>query len=101
MQRAFGERVSYRVREVPLRSTEAADWVKAEMVRRARAFVTIVGTTRGSADMVVGSKLTLERTGRPFEGSDYYVTKVCHTYDLDDGFRTHFEAERATVQEGS
>lgn len=101
LQRAFGESVSYRVREAPLKSTEAADWVKAEMLRRARAFVTIVGTTRGSADMVVGSKLTLERTGHPFEGSGYYVTRVCHTYDLVNGFRTHFEAERATVQEGS
>ncbi|HEX5703541.1 MAG TPA: contractile injection system protein, VgrG/Pvc8 family [Pyrinomonadaceae bacterium] len=101
LQRAFGERVSYRVREAPLKSTEASDWVKAEMLRRARAFVTVVGTTRGSADMVVGSKLTLERTCHPFDGAGYYVTKVRHTYDREDGFRTHFEAERATVQEGS
>jgi phage protein D len=101
LQRAFGERVSYRVREAPLKSTEAADWVKAEMLRRARSFVTVTGTTRGSADMLVSSKLTLERTGHPFEGSGYYVTRVCHTYDLENGFRTHFEAERATVQEGS
>ena len=101
LERAFGERVSYRVREAPLKSTEATDWVKAEMLRRARAFVTVNGITRGSAYMVVGSKLTLERTGHPFEGAGYYVTKVRHTYDLDNGFRTHFEAERATVQEGS
>ncbi|HEV7474748.1 MAG TPA: contractile injection system protein, VgrG/Pvc8 family [Pyrinomonadaceae bacterium] len=101
LQRAFGERVSYRVREAPLKSTEAADWVKAEMLRRARGFVTISGTTRGSADMVVGSKLTLERTGHPFEGAGYYVTRICHTYDLENGFRTHFEAERPTVKEGS
>jgi uncharacterized protein len=101
LQRAFGAHISYRLREVPLKSTEAAAWVKAEMLRRARAFVTIVGTTRGSADMAVGSKLTLERTGHPYEGSGYYVIRVCHTSDLDQGCRTHFEAERATVQEGS
>jgi phage protein D len=101
LQRAFGERVSYRVRETPLKSTEASDWVRAEMLRRARSFVTVSGTTRGSADMVVASKLTLQRTGRPFEGAGYYVTRVCHTYDLENGFRTHFEAERPTVQEGS
>jgi phage protein D len=71
------------------------------MLRRARGFVTISGTTRGSADMVVGSKLTLERTGHPFEGAGYYVTRICHTYDLENGFRTHFEAERPTVKEGS
>lgn len=101
LNRSFGERVSYRVREAPLQSTEAADWVRAEMLRRARSFVTVTGVTRGSADMVVGSRLTLERAGRPFDGRGYYVTHVCHTYDLRDGFRTHFEAERATIQEGS
>jgi uncharacterized protein len=101
LQRAFGERVSHRVREAPLNSGEASDWVKAEMLRRARGFVVVQGTTRGSADMVVGSKLTLERTGVPFEGPDYYVTRLCHTYDTQDGFRTHFEAERATIQEGA
>jgi phage protein D len=71
------------------------------MLRRARGFVTVTGTTRGSADMVVSSKLTLERTGHPFDGAGYYVTHVLHTYDLQNGFRTHFEAERATIQEGS
>jgi phage protein D len=101
LERAFGERVSYRVREAPLKSTEATDWARAEMLRRARSFVTVSATTRGSADMVVGSKLKLEGTGHPFEGSGYYVTRVCHTYDSQSGFRTHFEAERATIQEGS
>lgn len=101
LERAFGERVSYRVREAALKSGEAADWARADMLRRARGFVTVTGTTRGSADMVVSSKLTLERTGHPFEGSGYYVTRVLHTYDLQNGFRTHFEAERATLQEGA
>lgn len=101
LQRAFGERVSYRVRDVPLTSGEASDWVKAEMLRRARGFVVVTGTTRGSADMVVGSKLTLERTGTPFAGPGYHVTRLCHTYDTQNGFRTHFQAERPTVQEGA
>lgn len=101
LKRAFGERVSYRVRQAPLKSGEATEWARSEMLRRARAFVTVTGMTRGSADMIVGSKLTLERVGRPFEGGGYYVTRVCHTYDLQNGFRTHFEAERATIQEGT
>lgn len=101
LQRAFGERVSYRVREAPLKSAEATEWARAEMLRRARGFVSVSGVTRGSADMIVGSLLTLDRVGHPFEGQGYYVTRVCHTYDLHDGFRTHFEAERATIQEGS
>jgi uncharacterized protein len=101
LERAFGHRTSFRVREVPLRTTEAAAWAQAEMLRRARRFVTVSGVTRGSADMVVGSRLTLERVGRPFEGPGYYVTRVCHTYDAIDGHRTRFVAERATVQEGA
>lgn len=101
LKQAFGERISYRVREVPLVGTEATDWARAEMLRRARGFVTVVAVTRGSPDMVVGSRLTLERVGQPFNGAGYYVTGVFHTYDLTDGHRTRFVAERATIQEGS
>jgi phage protein D len=101
LEQAFGERVSFRVREAPLVDGEARAWARAEMVRRARAFVTVVGVTRGSPGMVVGSKLTLQRVGHPFDGGGYYVTRVLHTYDLAHGHRTHFVAERPTVQEGA
>jgi phage protein D len=101
LQQSFGERASYRVRNVPLASGEAQAWAKAEMLRRARAFVTVVGTTDGTPDMQVGSKLTLERVGQPFNGDGYYVTRLRHTYDLEHGHRTHFEAERATVSDPS
>jgi hypothetical protein len=49
----------------------------------------------------VGSNLTLQRMGRPFEGAGYYTTHVCHTYDNTNGHRTRFIAERATIQEGA
>jgi phage protein D len=101
LNQAFGERVSYRVREAPLVSAEATAFARAEMLRRARAFVTVAGMTNGSPDMVVGSRLTLDRVGPPFNGSGYYVTRVLHTYDLKNGHRTNFAAERPTVQEGS
>jgi phage protein D len=101
MQQAFGARVSYRVREVPLTTDEATAFAKAEMLRRARAFVTVTGMTSGTAEMVVGSQISLQRVGTPFEGGGYYATHVRHTWDLTDGFRTHFTAERATIQEGS
>jgi phage protein D len=101
LERAFGERTSYRVRETPLTSSDAAAWARAEMLRRARSFVTVTGTTNGSPDMVVGSRLTLDRVGGPFSGSGYYVTTVRHSYDLTDGFRTSFEAERATLSESA
>ncbi|MFL5383922.1 MAG: phage late control D family protein [Longimicrobiaceae bacterium] len=101
LQRAFGERVSHRVRDVPLTSGEAREWARAEMLRRARGFVTAAGTTNGSPDLVVGSRVSLERVGGPFNGGGYYVTRVRHSYDRSSGFRTHFEAERATVNEGT
>jgi len=101
LERAFGERVSYRVRETPIEGGEASAWARAEMLRRARAFVTVSGVTRGTPDMAVGSRLNLERMGRPFDGSGYYVTRVCHTYDAVNGYRTHFNAERATIQEAA
>jgi phage protein D len=97
VQSAFGQRVSHRVRENPLTAPEARDWARAEMLRRARSFVTVSGVTSGSPAMVVGSKLTLNEVGKAFEGDGYTVTRVCHTYDLSHGHRTHFEAERATV----
>jgi phage protein D len=97
LSQAFGERVSYRVREAPLVAAEATDWARAEMLRRARGFVQARGLTDGTADMIVGSLLRLERIGAPFEGDGWHVTEVRHTYDLEDGFRTRFVAERATV----
>jgi phage protein D len=99
LERAFGARVSHRVREAPLNSAEAADWARAEMLRRARGFVQVSAVTRGTPDLVVGSRLRLERVGAPFEGDGYAVTRVRHTFDLDQGHRTHFEAERPTIAE--
>jgi phage protein D len=101
LARAFGERVSHRVREVPLAANEAADWARAEMLRRARAFVRVVGVTRGTPELGVGSRLTLERVGAPFSGGGYAVTRACHTYDLEQGHRTLFEAERPTLGDPS
>jgi phage protein D len=100
LERAIGERVSRRVREAPLTSEEAREWAKAEMLRRARGFVHVSAVARGQADMIVGSHVALERVGPPFEGGGYYVTRVCHTYrPAAPGFRTHFEAERATIND--
>ncbi|MGH3823172.1 MAG: phage late control D family protein [Pseudonocardiaceae bacterium] len=99
VERALGTSTTYRVREAALTSAEAAAWARAEMLRRGRRFVTVVGMTRGSPDMVVGSRLRLELVGAPFDGEGYYVTRVSHTFDNVQGFRTRFEAERASINE--
>lgn len=101
LERAFGERTSWRTRDVPLTDGEAREWARAEMLRRSRGFVTAVGTTSGTPDMVVGSRLAFERVGAPFNGGGYYVTRVHHSYDRTSGHRTRFEAERAVVNEGA
>lgn len=100
LQNAFGERVSHRVREVPLEAAEASEWARAEMQRRARRFVQVSGVTSGHPDMIVGSRLRLERIGPAFSGGGYTVTSVSHSFDLSRGHRTRFSAERATVAGG-
>jgi phage protein D len=97
--RALGASSSIRVRDAALTGEEARAWARAEMLRRARGFVTVSGVTKGSPDMVVGSVLRLELIGAPFEGDGYYVTRVCHTFDHVQGLRTRFEAERPTLNE--
>ncbi|HET6765386.1 MAG TPA: contractile injection system protein, VgrG/Pvc8 family [Longimicrobiaceae bacterium] len=100
LQQAFGERVSYRVMDAPLETGEATAFARAEMLRRARAFVVATGMTSGTPDLTVGSKLTLDGVGAPFNGGGYYVTRVHHSYDRTSGHRTRFAAERATVNAG-
>jgi phage protein D len=99
VERALGPSATLRVREAALTTAEARSWASAEMLRRGRQFVTVSGTTRGSPDMVVGSRLRLELVGPPFEGDGYYVTWVTHIFDLRHGLRTRFEAERSTLNE--
>lgn len=101
LDQAFSATATHRVREVPLTTAEARAWAKAEMLRRARGFVTATGLTRGTPELSVGSQLRLELVGAPFEGPGYYVTRVTHSYDNVRGLRTSFTAERATLNAGS
>lgn len=95
LERAFGERVSYRVRDVPLADGEASAMARASLLGRARRFVSVSGVADGSTAIGVGSLLRLERVSPLFEGDGFYVTRVRHQYDQTSGYRTHFDAERA------
>ena len=68
VEKALGATTTLRVREAALTGQEAQAWARAEMLRRARRFVSVTGTTRGTPDMMVGSRLTLQQVGAPFEG---------------------------------
>jgi phage protein D len=101
LQRAFGERKSHRVRDVPLMGSHAQAWAKASLLTRARRFVRASGVSTGNTDLRVGTQLRLERVSPLFEGDGYYVTRVQHQFDLTNGYRTHFEAERAWIGQGA
>jgi phage protein D len=101
LQRAFGERKSHRVREVPLMGSHAQAWAKAALLNRARRFVRAQGVANGNPQLNVGSLLRLERVSPMFEGDGYYVTRVQHRYDLNNGYLTHFEAERPWIGQGA
>ena len=100
LERAFAARKSYRVREVPLKDAEATALARAALLGRARRFVTACGVADGSTAIKVGSLLRLERVSPMFEGDGYYVTRVRHQFDLTNGYRTHFEAERVWIGSG-
>lgn len=101
LERAFGERASYRVREVPLSGSQATPMARAALLARARRFVAVSGVADGNTALRVGTQLRLERVGPVFEGDGYYVTRVRHQFDADHGYRTQFEAERAWVGSGA
>ena len=94
---ALGSKAGAWARRTPVNAKEATAWAEADYLRRARQFVRVDGVTSGTADLTVGTRLTLERVGPIFEGPPYYATAVHHSYDLNIGFRTGFCAERATV----
>jgi Bacteriophage probable baseplate hub protein len=97
LRRAFGDLSGRRIRDVPVVESEARALARAEMLRRSRGFVRVRGTTAGTPQLVVGSRVTLARCGRPFDGDGYYVTRFQHSFDLVTGLRTRFTAERPTV----
>ncbi|WP_250037763.1 phage late control D family protein [Paractinoplanes maris] len=100
LRRALGDLPGRRTRDVPVTEPVARALARAEMLRRSRSFVQVRGTTSGTPELVVGSRLTLSRCGRPFDGDGYYVTRFHHSYDLSAGLRTRFTAERPTVNAG-
>lgn len=97
LERAFGERSSYRVREVPLQDAQASAWARAALLARGRRFVAVSGVADGHTGLRVGTRLRLERVSPMFEGEGFHVTRVRHQFDPQQGYVTQFEAERAWI----
>lgn len=93
---AFGERVASYVHNAPHTTAEARAIAEAEYKMRARRFVKGRGTADGDPNIRVGAILELSQLGPMFNG-DYYITSTSHVIDLENGYLTEFEVERAGV----
>lgn len=84
--------------EAPATREEARWRAEARLRQRGRRFVRGRGVTLGTPSMRVGSRLDLVDLGPWFRGI-YLVTAVSHRFDQASGYRTHFEAQRAHLEE--
>lgn len=93
---ALSPRVERMATSVPLSREEARKLAETRYRRRARSFVRAQGVVDGSVRLRVGTTVELARVGPLFEGP-YYVTLARHTFDVLNGYRTTFFAERAGI----
>lgn len=93
---AIGERAERIVHLAPLSSAEARTLADTHFQRMARRFVQGSAVAEGDGRLRVGAKVRLKGLGELFNGR-YYVTRVKHTFDVSNGFRTCFDVERPGV----
>lgn len=96
LREAFGERPDNLGHLAARSREEAVALAQAAFDHRARRFVRARGATEGNPRLRVGTTLGLSGTGERFD-NDYYVTRTVHRFDLDEGYRTEFEAECARI----
>jgi phage protein D len=92
LSQALGDRTEH-LGGLPVSSDDQATAVAdAAFDARARRFVCVDGTTRGTPELRVGSQVELKGLSKRFDNT-YYVVRACHRYDLDNGYETDFQAE--------
>lgn len=91
---SLGERSEHLPHIAARDDAEAQALVNAGFSQRARKFVCADGVSEGNPNLRVGTHLTLAGVGPRFENT-YFVTKVRHQYDLENGYKTSFHAECA------
>jgi uncharacterized protein len=96
LEAALGARDQQVVHALPVSETEARALAEAFYARAARRFVVGDGVAEGDARLRVGAELELREVGPLFEGK-YRVTRVRHTFDPRDGYRTAFSVERPAL----
>ena len=96
LENSFGKRPQQVVHDHPLNEDEARALAEAHFARAARRFVLGNGVAEGDARLKVGAELELMQVGPLFEGK-YFVTRVRHTWDSMQGYRTAFSVERPAL----
>jgi phage protein D len=93
LRTAFGERTDGLANAVPQTTDEARARAEALLKRRARRFLSGVGTAETQPGLRVGATVRLAGLGPLFEG-DFYVAAVTHLFDGALGMRTELAVER-------
>jgi phage protein D len=88
------------VRAVPVAGDEARSIARAMFLRQARRFVSGTALADGNPRIRVGAAIAFAGLGGLFSGT-YYVCRVRHLFDYEQGFRTEFDVERPGLGEGS
>lgn len=100
VERALARR-SEHVAQPPVHSQAQADaLVNTVHTQRARRFVTIEATISGNPLLRLGTQVTLQGTSARFRNT-YLVSRAVHSYDLQTGYETSFEAGCAYLGEPS
>ncbi|MEF8817226.1 MAG: contractile injection system protein, VgrG/Pvc8 family [Salinibacter sp.] len=94
LKEALGGRTQQMVHTTPLTTDEARAIAKASFRQHARRFVEARGVAEGDGRLRVGAQVKLVGVGERFEGGRYTLTEVRHTFNPEDGYRTHFTAQR-------
>ena len=96
LESAFGARDQQIVHALPVSEAEARALAEAVYARTARRFVVGEGVAEGDARLRVGATVELKEVG-PIFGGEYTLSRVRHTFDPEEGYRTAFTAERPAL----
>jgi len=96
LSQAFGDRKERVVRGAPLATNQARSLARAMYLERARRFVCGTGTTDGTPTVRVGGRVSLSGLGAMLDGT-YYVSRARHRFDVEEGYRTELDVERAGI----
>ena len=98
LKEALRARTQQMVHTTPLTTDEARAVAKASFRQHARRFVEARGVAEGDGRLRVGVQVKLVGVGGRFEGGRYTLTEVRHTFNPEDGYRTHFTAQRPYLE---